>query len=363
MTDEYIFENGLRIVKPYYHDFETFVKKRWEGKKVIEMYLKEFPYYTKEYLEKAIEMGRITLNGKIIEKDSVLKKNKTLAHKTHRHELPVLDLKIEILFSDDKLIVIDKPPSLPLHPCGRYGRNSITYILEKEYNLKNLFPIHRLDRLTSGIVLIAKDKNVAKKYSEFIQEGKISKVYFAKVNGKFKEDLVICEEKIGIKDVRQGFWKVDNEQGKDSKTIFSMISYSQETNTSLVFCRPITGRTHQIRVHLQHLNFPISNDPLYGNSTVQDGGGITKPNEVISKDSDEPPKKKLKKNTEEIDELCKECLENKVDVDPESLLLYLHAWIYKSEKFEYKTNLPSWISDSKEKIEEKLKEFENKIDQ
>ena len=176
--------------------------------------------------------------------------------------------------------------------------------------------------------------------------------------------MIICEEKIGIKDVRQGYWKVDEEKGKDSKTAFQLISYCKDTNTSLVFCQPFTGRTHQIRVHLEHLKFPISNDPLYGNVTDVEMEKKIPKVEIDEKEKEEPPKKKKKKNEEDIDELCTVCSENSIeDVDPESLSLFLHAWIYKSDKFEYKTNLPTWINDSKEEIEKKFTEFENKIDQ
>jgi 23S rRNA-/tRNA-specific pseudouridylate synthase len=87
--EEYYFESGKRFVIPYYHDFQTSVKQRWKKMKVIDMYLKEFPYYTREYLEKAIELGRITIDGKKIDKEAILIQNAKLNHTTHRHELPV----------------------------------------------------------------------------------------------------------------------------------------------------------------------------------------------------------------------------------------------------------------------------------
>jgi hypothetical protein len=91
-VEEYYFESGKRFVIPYYHDFQTSVKQRWKKMKVIDMYLKEFPYYTREYLEKAIELGRITIDGKKIDKEAILIQNAKLNHTTHRHELPVFKL-------------------------------------------------------------------------------------------------------------------------------------------------------------------------------------------------------------------------------------------------------------------------------
>jgi 23S rRNA-/tRNA-specific pseudouridylate synthase len=139
---------------------------------------------------------------------------------------------------------------------------------------------------------------------------------------------------------------IDEKKGKESKTAFYLIDYSEETNTSIIFCRPFTGRTHQIRVHLQSLGFSIINDPIYGESE-----------EV---ENIEPPLKKRKREVF-VDELCSECLNGQSY--PDSFMLFLHSWMYKSDNFEFRTVLPKWIKFSNEDVEKKLQEFELKISQ
>jgi 23S rRNA-/tRNA-specific pseudouridylate synthase len=84
-------------------------------------------------------------------------------------------------------VVIDKPSSIPVHPCGRYRQNSILFILSKEHNLKNLHSVHRLDRLTSGLLVLAKNKKEAARFSELMQNKEIKKRYIALVHGAFPE--------------------------------------------------------------------------------------------------------------------------------------------------------------------------------
>jgi 23S rRNA-/tRNA-specific pseudouridylate synthase len=138
---------------------------------------------------------------------------------------------------------------------------------------------------------------------------------------------------------------VDEKKGKDSKTAFYLVDYSEETNTSILFCRPFTGRTHQIRVHLQSIGFSIVNDPLYGEFNEEI--------EIV-----EPSSKKRKREVI-VDELCDEC--SKDQSYPDAFMLFLHSWMYKSDSFEYRTTLPKWVNVSEENVEKKLKEFEIKI--
>ena len=176
----------FRTVLPYFHTYSTFAKQRWLGKQVIDILIREFQDQTAEYYKAAIELGRIRINGDKICQNQVFYNSDLLEHDIHRHEPPVSNQPIRIIYSDNELVVVDKPGSIPVHPTGRYNNNSLTKILELEYNMI-LLPVNRLDRLTSGIIIMAWNKEAAKKYSLQFAAREAHKVYLARVSGVFPE--------------------------------------------------------------------------------------------------------------------------------------------------------------------------------
>ncbi|KAE8587653.1 hypothetical protein XENTR_v10022053 [Xenopus tropicalis] len=259
-TETYL-ENGLRKVRPYYFDFETYCKGRWVGKSLLEVFGKEFRAEPLEYYEQAAQAGRLRLNEETVrDLNVVLKNNDFLRNTVHRHEPPVTAEPLRILAENDEMVVIDKPSSLPVHPCGRFRHNTVIFILGKEYNLKGLHTIHRLDRMTSGVLMFAKTLEVSKKIDEQVRQRQLEKEYVCRVCGEFPKEEVTCEEPIFVVSYKIGVCRVDP-KGKPCKTVFQRLSYNGKS--SVVKCFPYTGRTHQIRVHLQYLGHPIVNDPIY----------------------------------------------------------------------------------------------------
>ncbi|XP_037398103.1 RNA pseudouridylate synthase domain-containing protein 2 isoform X3 [Pygocentrus nattereri] len=205
----YYFEGGLRKVHPYYFDFKTYCKGRWVGKTLLEVFSSEFRAEPLDYYAKAVKDGRIRLNEIPVDDLNItLKNNDFMRNTVHRHEPPVIGRSLEVLVDDGEVVVVDKPASLPVHPCGRYRHNTVIFILGKEKGLCGLHTVHRLDRLTSGVLLFARTLEVSKKLDQMVRERQLEKEYVCRVE----------------------------------------------------------GRTHQIRVHLQFLGFPILNDPIYGSS-------------------------------------------------------------------------------------------------
>ncbi|CAH1767784.1 9598_t:CDS:2 [Entrophospora sp. SA101] len=334
----------------------------------------------------AIEKGLITINEKIVKTETKVKNQDIIGHKIHRHEPPITSTPINILHKENDLIVINKPASIPVHPSGRYRHNTVLHILKKEHGFSNdLHTINRLDRLTSGIMLLALSKERAKELEQQMQRRKIKKEYICRVFGKFPDGEIICEQPIKCVSHKLGLNIVDK-NGKPSTTIFEKISYNK--NTSVVKCKPLTGRTHQIRVHLQYLGYPIANDPLYCNKKVWGSnlgkGGINEEagdgrneddndqpsikniieklsNEVgdddeidlnLKKTDNEQSKEKIDlmigdKNEESDEYYCEECNINKFpDPKPNQLLIWLHALKYEGEGWEFKTDLPDWAEDN-----------------
>ncbi|XP_052009049.1 RNA pseudouridylate synthase domain-containing protein 2 [Xyrauchen texanus] len=279
----YYFEGGLRKVHPYYFDFKTYCKGRWIGKTLFEVFKSEFRSESMDYYNKAVKEGRIRLNEiPVDDLNFTLKNNDYLRNTVHRHEPPVSGQPVEILVDDGKVVVVDKPASLPVHPCGRYRHNTVIFILGKEKGLSGLHTVHRLDRLTSGVLLFARTQEVSKKLDAMVRERQLEKEYVCRVDGEFPEGEVVCEEPILVVSFKVGICRVDP-KGKECRTVFQRLSYNG--SSSVVRCMPLTGRTHQIRVHLQFLGFPILNDPIYGSSAWgpnrAKGGLVVMSNEEI----------------------------------------------------------------------------------
>lgn len=264
--DDYVTIDDLMYVKPYVFEFKANFKPRWTGKKVFEVFRDEFRHADEDYWESEFQNGRVLVNNVPVSKKTVWTDGMEVEHVVHRHESAVLSSKIHIAHDDVGYMVVSKPPSLPIHPCGTYRRNSLLFILKALYGTGKLSSVHRLDKETSGLVILAKDSENASKFCEEIKAHKVRKTYLAEVEGTFLKGHVVCEESI-LWDKREQRASVHPE-GLEAETSFRFVKYKKDCNTSIVECMPKTGRTHQIRVHLTHLGYPIVNDPCYGGKSI-----------------------------------------------------------------------------------------------
>ena len=327
----------------------------------------------------------------------VVKNGDIISHTLHRHEPPVSAESIGIVHEDNDMIVIDKPAGVPVHPAGRYNYNSIVEIMRAERSHTwNPLPCNRLDRLTGGVMFIGKNAKAAEKISVQIQERSVKKEYVARVIGEFPEEDVICEQPVMQISPKLGLNRA-RASGKEAKTVFKRLAYyppvrsandvkkeqedrrtekerlrdsKMEWKTkegySIVRCLPVTGRTHQIRVHLQFLGHPIANDPIYCNQRVF-GPGLAAGDALSDNDEDiisrlskmgksevadakayhdemmeEYNKKKAEKMTGYLCEVCATPLYS--DPGIHELGIYLHAKRYACDQggWAYETSLPQW---------------------
>ncbi|GAA5974405.1 hypothetical protein JCM11641_005264 [Rhodosporidiobolus odoratus] len=273
---EYYEHNGLRKVRPYIFTFKSFAKERWQDRTLIDIY-SEFRDRSEEYYNWAIETGVIVVNNQKSTPERIIQNGDLISNVLHRHEPPVVTGAVKILYDgrlpghDGETLVVEKPGSMPVHPTGRYNFNTLLEILKWDYGLPLVHTSNRLDRLTSGVMVCAltvkKSKELGAWFGGRRKEGGVGKEYVARCLGKFPEEEVICEEKLLTIDRQIGV-NVVHPEGRESKTIFNRLSYDQRSDTSVVHCKPITGRSHQIRVHLQFLGHPIANDPIYQNTAA-----------------------------------------------------------------------------------------------
>ena len=304
---------------------------------------------------------------------------------------------IGIVHEDDDMIVISKPAGVPVHPAGRYNYNSIIEIMRAERGYQwNPLPCNRLDRLTSGVMFIGKNSRAAEKLSAQIMGRSVKKEYIARVIGEFPEEDIVCEQPVMQISPKLGLNRA-RASGKDAKTVFKRLAYYPprqngngeivevyDTRTdrerlrdsrlawktkkgySIVQCFPVTGRTHQLRVHLQYLGHPISNDPIYCNQRVFGPNlaagdvGSDDDEDIISRLSkmgksevaeamayhdemmEEYNKTKAEKMTGQLCDVCDTPLYS--DPGIHELGIYLHAKRYAcgEGRWDYETQLPGW---------------------
>ena len=361
---EVIIDGPLRKIKPYNFTYRTFCKERWRDRKLIDVFTSEFRDREPDYYRKTIASGNVCLNNKAADLCTVIRNGDMITHQVHRHEPPVTSRPIKVVFEDDDIIVIDKPSGIPVHPTGRYRFNTITKMLQRNLGFV-VNPCNRLDRLTSGLMFLAKTPKGADDIGDQLKAREVSKEYVAKVVGEFPEGEVVVEKPLKLIEPRLGLnavCQMKEEGAKHAKTVFNRISY--DGKTSIVKCKPLTGRSHQIRVHLQYLGHPIANDPIYSNDEVW-GSNLGKNGQVdlatVVTKLDEIGKSKPAKSWfydsygyGEVlrQEKCSVCESDLyTDPGPNDLDLWLHAYLYESTKTEeeigeknwcYKTEYPDW---------------------
>src|SRR3990167_5469543 len=187
------------------------------------------------------------------------------------------DLSKNILYEDDDIIVLDKPAGLVVHPDGRTDEPSVSEWFGKKYpksrdvgeklgNIERPGVVHRIDRETSGALLLAKTKIGHKVLKEQFLKREIEKIYHLFIYGSFKDDHGTINLPIGRS--VSNFKKRSAERGargelREAITYFQVLTRAEDESTSFVEARPKTGRTHQIRVHFKALHHPVVCDKLY----------------------------------------------------------------------------------------------------
>ncbi len=173
-------------------------------------------------------------------------------------------LRIKTLFEDDDLIVLDKPSGILTLP-DRFNKSllSLKSYLEKKYH--KIYPVHRLDKDTSGVILFTKNSNSHKLLSQQFDNNQIQKYYHAFVSGRLPEDISEIDIPLMPNPSKSGTM-IPSVRGKNSLTLIKIIESFRISK--LIECQLLTGRQHQIRVHLSAIGYPLLVDPIYGNSDV-----------------------------------------------------------------------------------------------
>lgn len=184
-------------------------------------------------------------------------------------EIKAENIPLNIVYEDDYLIVINKPSNMVVHPA--VGNYSGTLVNALQYYSNNLSDIngefrpgivHRIDKNTSGLLIVAKTNEVHNLLSEMIQNKDVDRKYKCIVHGKILEEQAVIKAPIGRNPADRKKMAVVEKNSKEAQTQIKVIDSNE--NYTLIECSLLTGRTHQIRVHLKYINHPVVGDPQYG---------------------------------------------------------------------------------------------------
>lgn len=228
-----------------------------------------FPEHSRTYFQFLITQGSVLVNGLPLKKRESPKIGDEIEVcflLTPEISLEPQDIPLEILYEDDHLLAINKPNNMVVHPAPGHPNNTfVNALLFYCRNLSTADPVrpgivHRLDKDTTGILLAAKTTQAHTKLVEIFAERRIQKDYLAVCVGTPKEGLI--DAPIKRHPIHRKEMAVCFEQGKEAKSVCKILKKSEQL--SLVEINLLTGRTHQIRVHLKHVGAPVLGDPVYG---------------------------------------------------------------------------------------------------
>lgn len=232
--------------------------------------------YSRSYYSNLIKKGDILVNGETSNPSYKVKSGDVIdisrTEKETNMDLKPYELKLDVVYEDDDILLINKPRGLVVHPGD--GHHDDTLVNALIYNQKELSTVnglhrvgivHRIDKDTSGLLLICKNDFTHNEIAKQLKDHSMHREYIALVDG-----VIDCNEgkivgKIGRDPTNRLKMAINNQAGKDAITHFKVIKRYQKY--TLIDCKLETGRTHQIRVHLSSIKHPLVGDKLYGGST------------------------------------------------------------------------------------------------
>jgi 23S rRNA pseudouridine1911/1915/1917 synthase len=231
----------------------------------------KLPEYSRSRLQQLVRSGFVRLNGAttrprhLVRSGDKIELTEAPLEKIDNQPEPI---PLEVLFEDKDIIVINKPPGLVVHPgAGHRQHTLVNALLSRCSTLSGIGGkerpgiVHRLDKETSGCLVVAKNDWAHRELSRQFAERGVKKIYLALVAGKLRKATGVIEEKIGRHPVHRQRMSVASARGRPAKTDYRVVCSGDQA--SLVECRLYSGRTHQIRVHLHHLGHPVLGDKVY----------------------------------------------------------------------------------------------------
>ncbi|MFH7319965.1 RluA family pseudouridine synthase [Desulfurivibrio sp. D14AmB] len=240
------------------------------GGSVLDFVAGRFTYLTREQWRRELAAGRLRVNGEPVAPERILVAADQVSYQGAELAEPPVAADFSVVYEDDDLLVVNKPAPLPCHPGGRYFRHTLWWLLRERGGLVQPLLVNRLDRETSGLVLVAKNRAAARECARQWREQQVGKNYLVLVEGEFPPG-----EQVAV-----GFLAPDPASRIRKKSRFfpqgqpapagavpcatHFRRLALQRKISLLEVRPLTGRCHQIRATLCSLGFPVVGDKIYG---------------------------------------------------------------------------------------------------
>lgn len=245
------------------------------GTPLIDYLCGRFKYHTRAEWEEKIREGSVLVNGAAAAPGYLFRKGDTVSYTVELREPPV-DRAITILREEESFIAACKPGNLPSHADGNFIKNTFIYILRERMKAAGyggpVKLVHRLDRETSGIIVVAKTDDAHRALTRQFEKGSVEKEYLAVARGVIAADSfevggAIARDPASTVSIRRRVVPEGTPGSRPASTRFEVIE--RLADATLVRCRPATGRTNQIRIHLAHSGHPLAGDKLYGRTDDQ----------------------------------------------------------------------------------------------
>ena len=234
----------------------------------LDKYLTDTLSISRSKVQKLIKDGKVVVNGVKRSSNFLVNSDDEIEVGDMNYDIKIEkeNIPLDIVYEDEYLLIVNKPSGMVVHPAAGNFSHTLVNALLYRYNFnteKNIRPgiVHRIDKDTSGLMVVAKDDDTAEKLSDMIKNKLVKRAYKAVVYGPIKEDSGRIEAPIGRDALNRQKMAVTDINSKDAITNFKVLKRFK--NYTYIECILDTGRTHQIRVHMAYIGHPIYNDPLY----------------------------------------------------------------------------------------------------
>lgn len=264
-----------------YHDR---IQPDGHGLTVLDFYAERYRHSSRETWCARIESGEVLLDGQQTASDVVLTRGQTLAYHRQPWTEPHAPSSFAVLYRDEHVLAVAKPSGLPVLPGGGHLQNTLLASLRRRFG-EGPAPIHRLGRGTSGVMLFARSDIAKHRLSEDLSNGRLTKIYLALACGADLPDRFTVDTPIGrVPYPEIQYVYAADPAGKPSRSECHVLRRCPDQNRSIVQVQIITGRPHQIRIHLAAAGHPLVDDPLYAPGgvplPVSDGARVPMPGDV-----------------------------------------------------------------------------------
>lgn len=261
--------------------YENRIQQNAAGETVLQFYLRRYPHSSREAWRNRILSGDVRLNDRPTTPGARLSAGQRLTYHRRPWREPDAPCAFALIYEDEHLIAVDKPAGLPVLPGGQRLRNTLLARVREQYpETPGPAPLHRLGRGTSGLVLFARTELAGRSLSEDFRNRRIRKIYRALVAGTDMPDRFAVDAPIGrIPYAPTRYLYAATIRGKPARTECRVLSRDPDNNRSLIHVDLVTGRAHQIRIHLAANGNPLIDDPLYraGGLPVDTPAGVRAP--------------------------------------------------------------------------------------